>query len=74
MFDSLISDAGFSKTYPPVAPLELLTNLLFFNFKNICSKYAREIFCLKDISVKLIGFSLHLMLSLPSPLLHIYLY
>ena len=27
-----------SKIYPPAAPLELLTNLLLFNFRKICSK------------------------------------
>ena len=37
--------------YPPVAPLELLTSFLFFNLIKICSKYANEIFCLKDISL-----------------------
>ena len=30
IFESLISEAGFSNAYPPLTPLTLLTNLLSF--------------------------------------------
>ena len=44
MFDNLISEAGFSKIYPPEAPLELFTSLLFFNLIKICSSKPKKYF------------------------------
>ena len=46
MFDNFISDAGFSKIYPPLAPLELLTNLLFFNLKKFVLNKLKKYFVL----------------------------
>ena len=52
IFASLISMGSLLKTYPPLAPLMLLTMLCFFNFENICSRKSKDMPCLKDISLK----------------------
>ena len=53
--DNFISVAFLSSLYPPFVPLILLTILYFFNLKKICSSYSKEIFCLRDISLKETG-------------------
>ena len=51
-----ISAAFLFKIYPPFFPLTLVTILFFFNFKNNCSKYTNDIPCLRDMSLRGIGF------------------
>ena len=55
MLDSFISSGRLVNKYPPKGPLELWTKLFFINFEKICSKNDYEIPCLKEISVKLVG-------------------